>query len=634
MSLERLKSVQMTGNILSHIALSQTGRERLAQRRLVICQFLDGKQIANQPLPESGQTATLARDIHLWDTASPVCYEMRTELRLDGETVDVHTDRIGFRHIRWQMGGFYLNGRRLPIRGLCRSQTYPYVGYAMPGSLQREDARILKQELGCNAVRAAHYPQSHHFLDSCDELGLLVFPEIPGIGQIEDAVAKEALLKMTHQMIVEQRNHPSVVLWGVRLAHFNDALFYDKTNKLARKLDPSRPTGGSRTDLSTPLAEDVFSFEDSTYDGKKPILRQKSKVTPDMAKPYLLWSYAGHNCPAPPFHSEQEGVAQLLLHAKVLNAIEARKEYLGGFGDSFCDFPACTPYGEEDGMHYHGVMDAFRNPKPAAYIYASAPAKGKTLYVAGDFFSQGQIFDEGRESYILSNAEKVRMYRGEALIREYTSKQSSYSHMRHGPILIRDYIGKEVTWADFSPSARRTLKRYLNQMKNQGKKASFRGRASSKRLKKRLSLDEHDIERLYRKYMTLRGGEDVLRFEAINNNKVESVIIKARPTSVHLATTTSHTVLDETTGYDVAAVRVRAVDEHDNLMTHFGESLRVETSGCIRVAGPKVIALSGGQAAIYVKSMGETGLGSIRIFAENVPMVTLRFEVKRGESDE
>lgn len=76
--------------------------------------------------------------------------------------------------------GFYLNGKKVKLRGLNRHQSYPYVGYAMPESMQRMDADILKYELGVNAVRTSHYPQSHYFIDQCDRIGLLVFMEIPG----------------------------------------------------------------------------------------------------------------------------------------------------------------------------------------------------------------------------------------------------------------------------------------------------------------------------------------------------------------------------------------------------------------------------------------------------------------------
>jgi len=87
--------------------------------------------------------------------------------------------------------GFYLNGEKLKLRGLNRHQSYPYVGYAMPRSMQELDAKILKEDLGVHLVRTSHYPQSKWFLDACDRLGLLVFEEIPGWQHIGDEQFKE-----------------------------------------------------------------------------------------------------------------------------------------------------------------------------------------------------------------------------------------------------------------------------------------------------------------------------------------------------------------------------------------------------------------------------------------------------------
>ena len=103
-----------------------------------------------------------------------------------GEVVDEKSLRFGFRTVRFENDGFYLNGQRIKLRGLNRHQSYAYVGYAMPKSVQELDAEILKNELGVNAVRTSHYPQSQHFISRCDELGLLVFTEIPGWQHIGD----------------------------------------------------------------------------------------------------------------------------------------------------------------------------------------------------------------------------------------------------------------------------------------------------------------------------------------------------------------------------------------------------------------------------------------------------------------
>ena len=98
-------------------------------------------------------------NVQLWDVDHPTLYEIETELIRDGRILDTHRVRVGFRNAEFRADGFYLNGRKLKIRGLNRHQSYPYVGYAMPRSMQEFDADILKRELGLNAVRTSHYPQ-------------------------------------------------------------------------------------------------------------------------------------------------------------------------------------------------------------------------------------------------------------------------------------------------------------------------------------------------------------------------------------------------------------------------------------------------------------------------------------------
>ncbi|MBP5669180.1 MAG: glycoside hydrolase family 2 protein, partial [Lachnospiraceae bacterium] len=156
-------------------------------------------------------------EIKLWELESPVLYVLKTELLLGDKVLDEREDTFGFRMAKFFRDGFYLNGKKVKLRGLNRHQSYPYVGYVAPKSLQVNDADILKHELGVNAVRTSHYPQSHYFLDRCDEQGLLVFTEFPGWQHIGDEAWKEQALTNLKDMILQYRNHPSIILWGVRI---------------------------------------------------------------------------------------------------------------------------------------------------------------------------------------------------------------------------------------------------------------------------------------------------------------------------------------------------------------------------------------------------------------------------------
>ena len=133
--------------------------------------------------------------MHIWDLDSPICYRLQTDLLLDDMVIDTDVSMIGFRTTVFNQSGFYLNGRKIKIRGVIRYQSYPYMGYAAPESLQRLDARILKEELHVNAVRCCGEFPSQYFLDECNKRGILVFPEVPGYRDVGDEEFREIHLK-------------------------------------------------------------------------------------------------------------------------------------------------------------------------------------------------------------------------------------------------------------------------------------------------------------------------------------------------------------------------------------------------------------------------------------------------------
>ena len=203
--------------------------------------------------------------VHPWSIEHPTLYTLTVQLIRPGSAglpdrvLDEKTVRFGFRTVQFVAGGLYLNGQRVELRGLNRHQSFAYQGYAMPDSIQRLDAQILKKDLGCNAVRTSHYPQSPAFLDACDELGLLVFTEMPGWRYIGDESWKAQALQNCREMVCQCRNHPSIFLWGARVnGSGDDEAFYKRTNEAIHRLDPTRPTAGARNHRKSQLLEDVY----------------------------------------------------------------------------------------------------------------------------------------------------------------------------------------------------------------------------------------------------------------------------------------------------------------------------------------------------------------------------------------
>ena len=581
---------------------------------------------------EFSLTATITAPL-LWDTEEANLYILKTQLLYQDNTILDETEtRFGIREAVFKKDGFYLNGRKLRIRGLNRHQSFPYVGYAMPKSMQRLDADLLKKELGLNAVRTSHYPQSHYFLECCDELGLLVFTEFPGWQHIGDDAWKAQAVANAEDMIRQYRNHPSIILWGIRINESpDDDAFYEKTNAVAHKLDPSRPTGGVRAMKKSHLLVDVYTYNDFLHDGEMPGCDPKKKVTSDMEKPYLISEYNGHMYPTKAFDNEERRSEHAIRHANVLDAVAGQPDIAGSFGWCMFDYNTHKDFGSGDRICYHGVMDMFRNPKLAANIYACEQEQTPVLEITSSMDIGEHPGCNRGNIYILSNADSVKMYKNDRFIKEYLPGMSPYKHLKHGPILIDDFIGDSFAQNErFRPKHAKEITDAMNLV----------ARGSLNHIPKRLYLtalkllliyhiDFAEVTRLYTKYIGDWGGTaTVYRFDAIKDGKVIKSVTKEPVREIRLEAEADHTILTEQHSYDVALVRIRAVDDHGNVLPFYQEPVRLITEGDISIIGPDTIALQGGMGGTYVKSLGRSGQGALLLQSLTAGEVRIPFQIK------
>ena len=154
----------------------------------------------------------------LWFPDSPHLHHVRVTLHgADGVVLDRRVERFGIRRIAFsRRDGFVINGRRLRLRGTNRHQEYPWSGYAVPRAAQHRDARRIK-EAGFDYVRLSHYPQSPHFLEACDELGIVVMNAIAGWQFVGGAKFQDLCVRDARELIRRDRNHPCVALWELSL---------------------------------------------------------------------------------------------------------------------------------------------------------------------------------------------------------------------------------------------------------------------------------------------------------------------------------------------------------------------------------------------------------------------------------
>ena len=556
-------------------------------------------------------------EAELWSLDDPNLYELSMTLR-NGESEDTFVTRFGFRDAVFKADGFYLNGEKIKLRGLNRHQCWPYVGYAMPKSMQRMDADILKNELGLNAVRTSHYPQSHHFIDRCDELGLLVFTEIPGWQNIGDDAWKEQAVINTREMVSQYRNHPSIILWGVRINESIDCdELYLRTNKEAHDLDPYRQTSGVRYLKKSSLLEDVYAFNDFSHNGKTSGCEPKKNITPDMDKPYFISEYNGHMFPTKAYDSELHRQEHALRHCNVLESVMSYDDICGSFGWCFFDYNTHKDFGSGDRVCYHGVTDMFRNFKLAAYVYASQNKDIDPVLEISSSMDIGEHPAGNRgEIYILTNCDSVKMYKDDIFIKEYTKDDSTYKNMIAPPILIDDFIGDQMKEGEgFSDRQNKIVKDALNFSAVYGmENMPLRMKLTMAEAMTRYKMKFDDAYMLFGKYIGNWGGKVTkFRFDGIKNGEVVKTVIKSAMTESKLIVDVSSNELIEDATYDVTAIRIKVTDENGNVLSFYNKPAVIETSGPVEILGPALADINGGMGGVYIRSIGEAGNATVKI---------------------
>jgi len=399
-------------------------------------QVSGGTQLITITVPASG--------IELWSLQNPKLYSFSVALTDSAnKQIDSVEFKLGFRTAEFRKeGGFFLNGEHLKLMGLNRHQTFPYIGAAASARLQRKDADIIKNELGCNIVRTSHYPQSRHFLNRCDEIGLLVFEEIPGWQYIGDNDWQGISLRDVEAMIMRDRNHTSIIMWGVRINESQDnEAFFKATNALAHKLDSTRPTGGVRNFPESQFLEDVFTYNDFSNSVIEPI-----------NQPHLVTEFNGHMFPTKSFDQEERLIEHALRHARVQDKQLGMPRVSGAIGWCAFDYNTHKEFGSGDMICYHGVMDMFRLPKYAAYFYESQISPEiRPVLRAATIWSMGDRSTGGNDPLtVFSNCDEIELFVGRDQIGRYQPDRAQFPNLAHPPFTIPG-LNLWLTWGGKLP---------------------------------------------------------------------------------------------------------------------------------------------------------------------------------------
>ncbi len=335
----------------------------------------------------------------LWSPDSPHLYTaVVSVLSTKGRVIDSISTRIGIRWFEFTPDrGFFLNGEPQKLIGFNRHQSYPYLGNAVPDRYQRFDARLIK-DTGANFVRLSHYPQAPSFLDACDELGLIAYEELPGWHYIGGDGWKDLAEQALREMILRDRNRPSVMLWGVRINEApDDPPFTDRLNAAAHELDPTRPTTGARVVGSYDnFFEDVISLNDYTVSG----------IELPVEKPHVLSETVGVN-----YQSRRGGKPERVRnfvewHIYMLNRVYADPTCSGEAVWGLADYNSfLSPLlGVFDHLWHWCVTDAWRIPKASYYAYTSQLSKEPFVYIVGPWDRKSL-----KDVMVLHNCEMVEL---------------------------------------------------------------------------------------------------------------------------------------------------------------------------------------------------------------------------------
>jgi len=396
-------------------------------------------------------TLTNLGAIKLWDIQQPHLYTVHVRLLSAGRAIDEDSRRIGFREAKFTDQGFSLNGKVIKLRGLDRHQTFPFVGQAMPARVQRKDAEVLRKGLHCNLVRTSHYPQSRHFLDACDEMGLLVLEEIPGWQHIGTEPWKQISIDNVGRMIRRDWNHPSIILWGVRINESrDDHSFYTRTNALAHALDTTRQTGGIRYFQESEFLEDVFTMNDFGFPLKKPNHPR-----------YLNTEFVGHTFPTKTTDDDECQREHTLRHARIHNQLASDPQYAGGIGWCAFDYNTHSNFGAGDRICYHGVTDMFRENKPAAGFYKSQCDPSEEVVLEPAFhWARSDESTNFTSAVVCSNCDHLKFYIRERSLKsnpwklavELDPDRTEFSHLTYPPFVLDtskiDLKQFEFPWGD------------------------------------------------------------------------------------------------------------------------------------------------------------------------------------------
>ena len=365
---------------------------------------------------------------HLWNgMEDPYLYTLRATLFMESRTVDRVESRFGFREVRFDADkGCFLNGKHIKLKGVSRHQDREGLGNALTINEHREDLELIR-EVGANSIRLAHYQQAEEFYSLCDEMGFLVWAEVPVISRFSKKKQANALSQL-EELIKQNMNHPSIFCWGIEneitiqgaSPVLNESI--EELNDLAHALDISRPTTCAQLTMCPPESElnnitDIMGYNHyygwymKTVDGIDEWLKKFKEAQPKV--PLCLSEYGAEAVIG--YYSDNavqgdysEGY-QSRFHEHYLNVINSTEWLWGSYVWNMFDFgSSMRNEGGVRGRNNKGLVTFDRKiKKDAFYMYKAFWSEEKFVHIEGGRYTLRRI---GKRTFrVISNCPEVTL---------------------------------------------------------------------------------------------------------------------------------------------------------------------------------------------------------------------------------
>lgn len=348
----------------------------------------------------------------LWNgREDPFMYQTVITLVKDGKEIDKVEQPLGLRYYATDADrGFFLNGKHLPLHGVCRHQEWAEVGNALRPMHHEEDTRLML-EMGVNAIRLAHYPQATYMYDLMDRNGIVTWAEIPFVGPggyadkgfVDQPSFRENGKEQLKEMIRQHFNHPSICFWGLfnelKENGDNPLEYIKELNVLAHQEDPTRPTtsasnqGGAINFITDNVAWNRY---DGWY-GATPATLASWLDKTHQAHPEIKIAISEYGAGASIYHQQDSLVQtspgswwhpenwQTEYHIQNWKIISERPYVWGSFVWNMFDFGAAhRTEGDRPGINDKGLVTHDRKvKKDAFYFYKANWNPEPMVYIAG-----------------------------------------------------------------------------------------------------------------------------------------------------------------------------------------------------------------------------------------------------------